>query len=246
MLQSFVVEGGAAESGWTSYPALALFRWAAPGSLNGQTLWIMALLFAGVSSVMGSINYITTILMLRAPGMKLFRMPMTVWAMFVTAILQAVALPVLTSGMIMLLLDRTLGTNFFTPVGWSVGNQPGPVGGGQPLLWQHLFWFYSHPAVYVMILPAMGMVSDILTTFARKPLFGYRPMVYSIAGIAGLPVHVKNVATAAWMSRKSVAPPLAILIASMTRYVRSATLSSSNAVQTNASPRRCACAMRPG
>jgi cytochrome c oxidase subunit 1 len=124
--------------------------------------------------------------MLRAPGMKMFRMPMTVWAMFITALLQAFALPVLTSALIMQLLDRVAGTNFFQPVGWTVANAPPVVGGGGPILFQHLFWFYSHPAVYVMILPAMGMVSDIISTFSRKPLFGYKPMVFAIAGIAGL------------------------------------------------------------
>ena len=183
---SFVVEGGSAEAGWTSYPILTIARWATPGSLNGQTFWLLALLFAGISSLMGSINYITTIVMLRAPGMRMFRMPMTVWAMFITAILQAFALPVLTSALIMQLLDRIVGTNFFSPVGWTVANAPPVVGGGNPLLFQHLFWFYSHPAVYVMILPAMGMVSDIIATFSRKPLFGYKPMVLAIAGIAGL------------------------------------------------------------
>ncbi len=124
--------------------------------------------------------------MLRAPGMKMFRLPMTVWAMFITAILQAFALPVLTSALVMQLLDRTVGTNFFSPSNWSVGNAPSVVGGGQPLLWQHLFWFYSHPAVYIMILPAMGMVSDIISTFSRKPLFGYKPMVFALGAIAGL------------------------------------------------------------
>ncbi len=118
--------------------------------------------------------------------MKMFRMPLTVWAMFITAILQAFALPVLTSALIMQLLDRVAGTNFFSPVGWTVANAPPVVGGGNPLLFQHLFWFYSHPAVYVMILPAMGMVSDIISTFSRKPVFGYKPMVFAIAGIAGL------------------------------------------------------------
>src|ERR671912_927315 len=146
----------------------------------------MALLFAGISSLMGSINYITTIIMLRAPGMKMFRMPMTVWALFITALLQAFALPVLTSALVMQLLDRTAGTNFFSPFGWSVANSPPVVGGGQTLLYQHLFWFYSHPAVYIMILPAMGFVSDIIPVFARKPIFGYRPMIYAIAGIAFL------------------------------------------------------------
>ena len=183
---SFLVEGGAAEAGWTSYPILSIARWATPGSLNGQTFWLLALLFAGISSLMGSINYITTIVMLRAPGMKMFRMPMTVWAMFITAILQAFALPVLTSALIMQTLDRLVGTNFFSPVGWTVANAPPVTGGGGPLLFQHLFWFYSHPAVYIMILPAMGMVSDIIATFSRKPLFGYKPMVLAIAGIAGL------------------------------------------------------------
>jgi cytochrome c oxidase subunit 1 len=186
MMLSFTVPGGAAEMGWTSYPPQSVFRWTTPGTLDGQTLWLASLFFAGVSSIMGSINYITTVLMLRAPGMKMFRMPMTVWAMFITALLQAVALPVLTSALIMQLLDRTVGTNFFTPAGLSVANEPGGVGGGQPLLFQHLFWFYSHPAVYVMILPAMGMVSDILSTFSRKPLFGYKPMVFAIVAIAGL------------------------------------------------------------
>ena len=186
ILLSFFVEGGSAEAGWTSYPILSIARWATPGSLNGQTFWLIALLFAGISSLMGSINYITTIIMLRAPGMKMFRMPMTVWAMFITALLQAFALPVLTSALVMQLLDRVAGTNFFSPYNWTVANAPPVVGGGQTLMWQHLFWFYSHPAVYIMILPAMGMVSDVIATFSRKPLFGYKPMVFAIAGIAGL------------------------------------------------------------
>jgi cytochrome c oxidase subunit 1 len=183
---SFSIEGGAPEAGWTSYPPLTTYNWSTSGSLNGQTFWLLALLSAGISSLMGSINYITTIVMLRAPGMKMFRMPMTVWAMFITALLQAFALPVLTSALIMQTLDRLVGTNFFSPVGWTVANAPPVVGGGGPLLFQHLFWFYSHPAVYVMILPAMGMVSDIIAANSRKPLFGYKPMVLAIAGIAGL------------------------------------------------------------
>ena len=186
ILYSFYVEGGSAEAGWTSYPTLTASHWSTPGSLNGQTWWLMALTFAGVSSLMGSINYITTILMLRAPGMKLFRMPMSVWGLFITAILQAFALPVLTSALIMQLLDRTVGTNFFSPANWVIANSPSKVGGGQVILFQHLFWFYSHPAVYVMILPGMGLVSDIISTFSRKPIFGYKPMVFAIAGIAGL------------------------------------------------------------
>ncbi|MGE0757462.1 MAG: cbb3-type cytochrome c oxidase subunit I, partial [Pirellulaceae bacterium] len=137
-------------------------------------------------SMMGSVNYMTTIIQMRAPGMTMFRLPLTIWAMFITAILQAFALPVLTAAGFMQVMDRLVGTGFFIPEGLSVNNSAMYSGGGQPLLWQHLFWFYSHPAVYIMILPAMGMVSDIIACFARKPIFGYKPMVYSISGIAGL------------------------------------------------------------
>ncbi len=196
IIWSFFVEGGAAGSGWTSYPTLASAGMpagsgfqspAGPPSGYGQILWLVSLLFVGISSMMGSVNYITTIVNMRAPGMTFFRMPMSIWAMFITAILQAMALPVLTVALILQLLDKTLGTTFFLPpAGMAFGNWHTGPGGGQPLLWQHLFWFYSHPAVYIMILPAMGMVSDIISVFARKPLFGYKPMVYAIAGIAGL------------------------------------------------------------
>jgi len=180
MGSSFFVAGGAAKAGWTSYPPLSLT------DQSGQTLWLIGLTLVGVSSMMGSVNYLTTIIQMRAPGMTMFRLPMTIWAMFITAILQAFALPVLTAAGFMQLMDRLLGTGFFIPEGWSANNALPASGGGQPLLWQHLFWFYSHPAVYIMILPAMGMVSDMIACFSRKPLFGYKPMVYSLAGIAGL------------------------------------------------------------
>jgi cytochrome c oxidase subunit 1 len=196
ILLSFFVDGGAPAAGWTSYPTLASITMpagqgfqspAAPNSGHGQVCWLAALIFVGISSMMGSVNYITTIINLRAPGMTLFRMPMTTWALFITAILQAFALPVLTVALILQFLDKTINTSFFLPPGHlTFGNWATGPGGGQPLLWQHLFWFYSHPAVYIMILPAMGMVSDVISTFARRPLFGYRAMVYSIAGIAGL------------------------------------------------------------
>ena len=196
ILAAYFVSGGAPGQGWTAYPTLAssMLPWgqgfgspAAPNAGMGQILWLVALLLVGVSSMMGSVNYITTIINMRAPGMTLFRMPMTIWAMFITAILQAFALPVLTVAIIFQLLDKTIGTVFFLPpAGLNFGNYFTGSGGGQPLLWQHLFWFYSHPAVYIMILPSMGMVSDIIATFARRPLFGYRAMVYSISGIAGL------------------------------------------------------------
>jgi cytochrome c oxidase subunit 1 len=195
ILTSFFVEGGGPAAGWTSYPTNSSVTMpagqgfqspAAPNSGHGQIFWLLSLVCVGVSSMMGSVNYITTIINMRAPGMTLYRMPMTIWAMFITAILQAFALPVLTVALILQLLDKTINTTFFLPDGLIFGNwQTGP-GGGQPLLWQHLFWFYSHPAVYIMILPAMGMVSDIIATNARRPLFGYRAMIYSIAGIAGL------------------------------------------------------------
>lgn len=182
---SFLFGGGPA-SGWTSYPLLSALPEAAPGSGMAQNFWLLGLTLVGVSSMMGSVNYMTTIINMRAPGMTLFRMPLTIWSMFITAILQAFALPVLTAAGFMVLADRTLGTCFFIPAGIVVNNAAPTVGGGQPLLWQHLFWFYSHPAVYIMLLPAMGMVSDMLACMSRKPVFGYKPMVYSMAAIAGL------------------------------------------------------------
>ena len=143
--------------------------------------------------MMGSVNYMTTIINMRAPGMTLFRMPLTIWSMFITAILQAFALPVLTAAGFMLVFDRMsemlptdIHSVFFVPANVVVNNAAPTIGGGQPLLWQHLFWFYSHPAVYIMLLPAMGMVSDMLACMCRKPVFGYKPMVYSMAAIAGL------------------------------------------------------------
>jgi cytochrome c oxidase subunit I len=188
MCASFFVEGGAAAAGWTSYPPLSVQASAAPGSGLGQTLWLVSVTFVGLSSMSGSVNYVTTIVMMRCPGMTLMRMPLTVWALFITAILQAFALPVLTAAGFMQLLDRTIGSVFFTPAidGYMINGVEVTVGGGKPLLWQHLFWFYSHPAVYIMILPAMGIVSDVISTFARKPIFGYKPMILAISGIAGL------------------------------------------------------------
>ncbi len=175
ILLALGAEGGPPSAGWTSYAPLSALPNAVPGSGMGQTLWILSLLLVGAGSLLGAMNYITTILLLRAPGMHLFRMPMTVWALLITAALVLLATPVLTAALILLMLDRTVGTHFFLP-----------IGGGQPILWQHLFWFYSHPAVYIMILPAMGIASDVISAFARKPLFGYKAMVFSIMGIAGL------------------------------------------------------------
>jgi cytochrome c oxidase subunit I len=178
MLAGFFVDGGHAAAGWTSYAPLASISpegASYSGVKWGQNLWCISLFVLGVSSMMGAINYITTIVNMRAPGMTLFRMPLVIWAMFVTAILLLLALPILTSAVAMLLFDRTLGTHWFSP-----------TGGGEPLLWQHLFWFFGHPEVYILILPAMGIASDVLSVFARKPIFGYRAMAFSMIGIAFL------------------------------------------------------------
>ena len=181
MLAGFFVEGGAASAGWTSYTPLSATLGA------GQTCWIVSVIFVGTSSIIGAINYIATIINLRAKGLTFFRLPMSIWALFITAIMSLLATPVLASAVIMLLLDRGLGTSFFLPAGMVVDGVPWTGhSGGQVLLWQHLFWFYSHPAFYIMILPAMGFVSDILANFSRKPLFGYHSMVYAISGIAVL------------------------------------------------------------
>ncbi len=189
-LASFFVEGGAAAAGWTAYPPLSTIETAAPGSLTGQTLWLMALTWSGISSMAGAVNYATTVVTMRAPGLTMMRMPLSIWALFIAALLQLFALPVLTAASIEQLLDRLIHTGFFTPSNLVV-NQMNPelmggAAGGQPLLWQHLFWFYSHPAVYIMVVPAMGLASDILSVHSRKPVFGYKPMVYSMAAIAGL------------------------------------------------------------
>jgi len=180
MLSGFLMEGGAAQAGWTSYAPLSAIMG------PGQTCWLIAVIIIGTSSILGSINYIATIINMRAPGMTFSRMPMSIWALFITAIMTLLATPVLASATAMLLLDRTLGTSFFLPAGMIVDGNALPHSGGQVLLWQHLFWFYSHPAVYIMILPAFGFVSDILPNFARKPLFGYKAMVYATAAIAVL------------------------------------------------------------
>jgi cytochrome c oxidase subunit I len=189
-LASFFVEGGGAASGWTAYPPLSTIESAAPGSGQGQTLWLLALTWSGVSSMTGAVNYVTTIVKMRAPGMTLMRMPLTIWALLISALLQLFALPVLTAASILQILDRVIDTGFFTPTNLIV-NQfnsegVGAAAGGQPLLWQHLFWFYSHPAVYIMVVPAMGLASDVIAAHARKPIFGYKPMVYSMSAIAGL------------------------------------------------------------
>ncbi len=174
IVYSFFVEGGAAAGGWTMYATLSADP-TLSGVDTGADLWVISLLILGVSSLMGAINYITTVVNMRAPGMTWFRMPLVIWSLFVTAILLLLALPVLTAALGMLLFDRTMGTSFFMP-----------GGGGEPILWQHLFWFFGHPEVYILVLPAMGVTSDILSTFSRKPIFGYKAMAFSMIALAFL------------------------------------------------------------
>ncbi len=192
ILSSFFVEGGAAAAGWTAYPPLSALREAIPGSGLGQTLWIIGMVFFIASFTMGGLNFVTTVLNLRTRGMSMMRLPLTTWALFCVAILGLLSFPALTAGAIMLLFDRHLGTSFFLPQGLYIGGhvveiQQGlTTQGGSPLLWQHLFWFLGHPEVYILMLPAMGITSDIITVFSRKPIFSYKSMVYAIWAISVL------------------------------------------------------------
>ena len=183
MLVSFFVPGGAAKGGWTSYTPLAVIADQGPGYnpvFNGQTLWLLGFVFLITSSLLGAVNFITTIIQLRAPGLTWMRLPFFVWAQFVTAFLLLLAFPPLESAAIMQLMDRVAGTSFFMPAGLIVNGTPLHVsGGGSPLLWQHLFWFLGHPEVYVLILPAMGIVAEIIANNSRKPLWGYKSLVFA-------------------------------------------------------------------
>jgi cytochrome c oxidase subunit 1 len=174
MLTSFVMPGGAANSGWTSYPPLSDI------ATIGQTVWLIGMVFLITSSLLGSVNFITTIIQLRAKGLTFMRLPFFVWAQFVTSFLLLLAFPPLEAAGVLQLMDRLAGTSFFLPSGLVVTGQPLNVsGGGSPLLWQHLFWFLAHPEVYVLILPAMGIVAEVIANNTRKPLWGYKSMVYA-------------------------------------------------------------------
>src|SRR5216117_301633 len=180
MFFSFFIPGGAARSGWTSYSPLATFADPAHHP-NGQTFWILGMVLLITSSLLGAVNFIATIIQLRAKGMTWMRLPFFVWAQFVTSFLLLLAFPPLEAAAVMQLMDRLAGTSFFLPSGLYVGGKALTAGGGgNPLLWQHLFWFLAHPEVYVLILPAMGIVSEIIANNTRKPLWGYRALVYSI------------------------------------------------------------------
>ena len=186
MFASFFVEGGAAAAGWTSYPPLSAVPQALSGSGLGQTLWILGMALFIVSFTMGGLNFFTTILNLRTKGMSMMRLPVIIWAMFLSAILGLLAFPPLTAAAIMLLFDRHGGSSFFLPSGLFFGNKLLPHAGGTPLLWQHLFWFLGHPEVYVLLLPALGIACDVLAPFTRKPLFGYRMTIFSFWAIGFL------------------------------------------------------------
>src|SRR5438445_1379176 len=176
--------------GWTGYPPLSALPNAGPGQGMGMNLWITSIAIFCVGSLLGALNFITTLLNMRTKGMSLMRMPLTCWAWFTTAVLALLSFPVLLGGGILLLLDRLANTSFFIPGGLYVNGLLSGVDerfplhtGGSPILWQHLFWFFGHPEVYIAILPGMGATSHILATFARKPIFGYRAMVFAIFAI---------------------------------------------------------------
>ncbi len=186
IIAAFFVEGGAPLSGWTNYAPLSAIPSAGPGQALGEDLWIISIAFFCIASLLGALNFITTTLDLRAKGMTMMRLPLTVWSWFVTAILGLLAFGVLLAAGILLLLDRNVGTSFFVPGGLVVTGEMVKHNGGSPLLWQHLFWFFGHPEVYIAILPGMGVTSQILSTFSRKPIFGYRAMVYAMLAIGVL------------------------------------------------------------
>ncbi|MFZ0489800.1 MAG: cbb3-type cytochrome c oxidase subunit I [Salegentibacter sp.] len=185
MVSSLFIESGPASAGWTIYPPLSALPQAISGSGLGMTLWLTSLAIFIASSLLGSLNYIVTVINLRTKGMSMTRLPLTVWAFFVTAIIGVVSFPVLFSAALLLIMDRSFGTSFFLSdifiQGEVINHQ-----GGSPVLFEHLFWFLGHPEVYIVILPAMGIVSEILSTNSRKPIFGYRAMVASILAIAFL------------------------------------------------------------
>ena len=185
LVAAFFVTGGAPLHGWTGYPPLSALQSAGPGEGLGADLWVISIALFCLGALMSALNFITTTLDMRTKGMTLMRMPLTCWAWFITAILGLLAFGVLFAAGILLLLDRNAGTSFFVPLVTVNGVLAGHKG-GSPLLWQHLFWFFGHPEVYIAILPAMGLCSQLLSVFSRKPIFGYKAMVYAILSIGFL------------------------------------------------------------
>ena len=182
MLYSLFIETGPAAGGWVVYPPLSALPQAIPGSGTGMTLWLVAMVFFIVSQLMGGINYISTVINLRTKGMSFSRLPLTIWSFFLTAIIGLLSFPVLFAGALLLVFDRSFGTSFYLSEIYIAGEAL-PHVGGSPLLYQHLFWFLGHPEVYIVLLPALGITSEVIATNARKPIFGYRAMVGSMIGI---------------------------------------------------------------
>jgi len=185
MMASFFIEKGPASGGWTIYPPLSALPKAMPGSGLGMTYWLVSMVLFVASQLMGGINYVSTILNMRTKGMDLWKMPLTIWSFFLTAILGVLAFPVLVAGVVLLIFDRSFGTSFYLSEIVVQGQQM-PFEGGSPILFQHLFWFLGHPEVYIVIMPAMGISSEVMATNSRKPIFGYHAMVYSLIGITVL------------------------------------------------------------
>lgn len=185
MVLSLFVESGPASAGWTIYPPLSALPQAIPGSGTGMTLWLVSMAIFIAASLLGSLNYIVTVINLRTKGMSMTRLPLTIWAFFVTAIIGVISFPVLLSAALMLIMDRSFGTSFFLSDIYIAGEVL-HYQGGSPVLFEHLFWFLGHPEVYIIILPALGITSEIIATNSRKPIFGYRAMIMSIIAIAFL------------------------------------------------------------
>ncbi|MBK1440860.1 cbb3-type cytochrome c oxidase subunit I [Parapedobacter sp. ISTM3] len=182
MIASFFVESGPASAGWTIYPPLSAVPKAISGSATGMTLWLISMTLFIVSQVLGGTNYISTVLNMRTKGMDLWKMPLTIWALFLTAIVGLLSFPVLVSAVVLLIFDRSFGTSFYLS-DLVVQGQILPNEGGSPILFQHLFWFLGHPEVYIVLMPALGLTSEVISTNSRKPIFGYHAMVYSLIGI---------------------------------------------------------------
>ena len=185
MLYSLFIETGPASAGWTIYPPLSVYEETIPGSGSGMTIWLLSMTIFVASSLLGSLNYIVTILNLRTKGMKMTRLPLTIWAFFVTAVLGVLSFPVLVSAVVLMLMDRTMGTSFYVNDA-IVGTEILEQSGGSPILFEHLFWFLGHPEVYIVLLPALGLTSEIVANNSRKPIFGYRAMIGSILAIGFL------------------------------------------------------------
>ena len=183
MLSGFLVAGGAASFGWVSYAPLSSAI-NSPG--EGPDLWIMALVLTGFSAIFTGVNLVATIFYLRAPGMTMFRMPIFTWNMLVTALLILIAFPILTSALVMLFCDRHFGTHIFTVTGCHLVSGALTTTCGSPLLWQNLFWFFGHPEVYILALPYFGIVTEIYPVFSRRPVFGYKGMIFATMSIAAL------------------------------------------------------------